>query len=396
MNNARIALVTGCLNLGGSTTFLCNLAGELVRQSVPVHVFSLEKHNPLAEDFRRLRVPLTITDCGPRIYEERIQACLEAVRNFEPTLVAGCLGPASFEVLRYVPSGIHRVGMVQSDDPGVYSTLAWYAPFLEAVVGVSQTITRRLGEMDAFSRKKTVYIPYGVPMPEQISQRPSQKGWRILYLGRLCQEQTRVQRFPEIFRALCQSGIEFTWTVAGDGPERRSLETSMKGGGLDQKVEFLGQVDYHAIPQLLENQEAMLLTSDYEGLPLSLLEAMGQGIVPVVTDLESGLREVVDARNGFLVPEDDTLGYARALIRLHRDREELAQKSLAARNAVYPTYSMAEMARRWKELAQAQENRPAAWAAPDRIEAPIGSENRWHFSPVGKHIRKLKRLVLGS
>ena len=53
----RVALVSGNLTLGGVTTFLCNLGGELIRRKIPVAVLSFEKENPLAADFQRLNVP---------------------------------------------------------------------------------------------------------------------------------------------------------------------------------------------------------------------------------------------------------------------------------------------------------------------------------------------------
>ena len=46
----RVALVTGVLDLGGTTTFLCNLAGELLRRNLKAAVLSLEQDNPLAGD----------------------------------------------------------------------------------------------------------------------------------------------------------------------------------------------------------------------------------------------------------------------------------------------------------------------------------------------------------
>ena len=50
---------------------------------------------------------------------------------------------------------------------------------------------------------------------------------------------------------------------------------------------------------------------------MSLLESMAHGLVPVVSDIESGIREVVDSNNGIRVAIDDIPGYAKAIIHLH-------------------------------------------------------------------------------
>ncbi|MDD5350485.1 MAG: glycosyltransferase family 4 protein [Chthoniobacteraceae bacterium] len=389
----RIALVSGCLKLGGSTTFLCNLGGELARRNIPVHVFSLEQGNPLAGDFQSLRIPVSILDDGPRIYEDRLAACAAALRAFEPTVVIGNLGPASFEVLRYMPQGIARVGVAHSNEEGAYRTLAIYRDHMDAVVGVSKIVTQRLQAMEAFSGKHVALIHCGIPMPSALSPADASGGpLRILYLGRLEDELKRVRLFPEIYRQLCASGIPFLWTVAGDGRERAFLEAEMKGGRPDQRVVFTGQVEYADVPALMDAQDVLLLVSSSEGLPLSLLETMGRGVVPVVSNLESGIPEVVNPANGMLVPVDDVPGYARALVYLHHHREELAEKRLQARAQVYPAYSTATMADRWLALAASfSSSAPARWPAKTDILPPLGHEHAFAFSLAGRWGRRLLR-----
>jgi len=60
---------------------------------------------------------------APRSYEDGIAFGLQQLRAFNPTHIIGCLGPQSLEILRYVPKGISRLGMVQTDDPLVYRML---------------------------------------------------------------------------------------------------------------------------------------------------------------------------------------------------------------------------------------------------------------------------------
>ena len=386
----RIAFVAGNLSLGGATTFLCNVAGELVRLGVPVRVFCTESDHPLAADFERQGIPVFRTNERRPVYEDRLADCVHALRAFEPTIVAGCLSPPSFEILRYVPPGILRVGMVQSDDPGVYRALGAYRESLDAVVGVSKTIVARLQTMEAFNGKQVVHIPYGVPMPSSIPPgSPSTGPLRICYLGRLNEDQKRVRLFPEIYRNLCESGIPFRWTLAGEGPERAYLEANMADGRPDQVALFVGQVDYTNVPSLLQDQDALLLASTFEGLPLSLLEAMGHGVVPVVSDLESGISEVVNETNGLLVPVNEIAGYAAALVRLQKNRAELAEKRFQARSSVFPAYSIAAMADRWLQLAAQTAQNTSQWPSKFKIMTPLGCETNWRFSLLGRSMRRI-------
>jgi len=157
----------------------------------------------------------------------------------------------------------------------------------------------------------------------------------------------------------------------------------------DQRTVFLGQIDYANVPTLLGDNDVLLLTSSFEGLPLSLLEAMGQGVVPVVTDLESGIREVVNGTNGLLVPVDDIDGYAQALIRLHNNRVELAKKRTLARSSVFPTYSISAMADQWLQLVALSPVSSTAWPDNPPIHPPLGRETDPSFSKAGRCVRRM-------
>jgi glycosyltransferase involved in cell wall biosynthesis len=295
-------------------------------------------------------------------------------------------------VLRHLPEGIFRVGMGQSDDPNVYRMMRQYAPWMDLVAMVSQTMKQKAGALPEFARMSVGYLPYGVPFDSMAGLASHDKNTplRILYLGRLAREQKRVHLFPEILRQLGVSGMPFHWTIAGEGEDRGFLEANLKTVSAGQTVSIAGAVRYAEVPALLKQHNIFLLASDYEGLPLSLLEAMGCGLVPVVSDLKSGIPEVVDSCNGCLVPVDDVSGYARAIIHLHGHRDELTTKSTAARARVQKEFSVAAMADRWQAAFPAPPSAPPDWPDHWRISAPLAAKNPIHFSPP---IRALRRIA---
>ena len=392
----KVALVAGCVKLGGSTTFLINFAGELVRRGIPAEVLSFDGENPMASDFQRQNVPVLCLDQRRKIFEDRLQMVLENLTQFRPTVVVSILDAVSFEVLRYLPSGIFRVGMGQSDDPIVYDLMRHYAQWMDLAVMVSMTMKQKAEAMPEFARSTLAYLPYGVPMSTEVKmvQACSHRPLRILYLGRLDQEQKRAHLFPQIWEQLKASGIPCHWTIAGGGTEKQSLERAMQNGPV-QTISFAGQIPYAQVPELLREHEIFLLASDYEGLPLSLLEAMGAGLVPVVSQLPSGIPELVDAGNGMLVPVDDVAGYARAIIHLHGHRDELAAKSAAARARVQTEFSVAAMTDRW--LAAFPKAFPAIgdWPRNWNIKAPLPARHPFYFSPPVRMLRRLAAKIRG-
>jgi glycosyltransferase involved in cell wall biosynthesis len=389
----RIALVTASAGLGGSTTFLCNLAGELVRRSIPTQVLSFEQDNPLASDFERLGVPILCLDDRRMIFEDRMKIILQNLKQFQPGMVLANLGAVSFEVLRYLPSGVFRIGIAQSDDPLVYEMIGHYAGHLDLLAVVSETMRRKAAAMPEFAGVPVRCLSYGVPMYEdtELPARDFTKPLRIIYHGRLGREQKRTHLFPEILRHLKTAGIPFHWTIAGDGGGRGFLEANMKTTTPRQTVSIIGPVPYSEVPALLKQHDICLLASDYEGFGLGVAEAMGCGLVPVVSDLPAGIPEMVDATTGILVQVNDVAGYARAIVHLHEHRDELAAKSAAARARVKTKFSVAAMADRW--LAVLPQNSPAISRWPDdwKIQPPLAVRHPVYYSPPVRVLRRLAK-----
>jgi glycosyltransferase involved in cell wall biosynthesis len=375
----RLAFVSG-VGFGGATTFLCNLAGELTRRKVPVLVISPEKENAFASDFQKARVNVILHDERRMIFEDRMTSMLQTIAAFQPTAVIGCVGPESYEVLRYVPAGVRRVAIVQTDHSMHFDTAAAYAGCMDDIVGISRKITERLERMEAFRNVAKLCLLHGVSVPPTVEPRGTRGGpLRILYLGRIMNPQKRVHLFPEILEGLKKSGIPFQWTIVGEGDQRLNLESLMASNRPEQQVVFTGLLPNAQVPDLLEKQDVFLLASDAEGLPISLLEAMAHGVVPVVSDLESGIRDVVDAANGMLVPVDDVEGYARAIIHLHEHRDELAAKSAAAHERVKKEFSVEAMADRWLTALPPMKTAMEPWPKHWRINAPLTAKNPRRF-----------------
>jgi len=388
----RVVFVSGSVKLGGATTFLLNLAGELVSRGIPVLVISLEDENPYASDFQQLRIPLHVEDDRTTIFEDRISAALKVIRHFEPTAVISCLGPSSYEILRYVPEWVTRLAMLQSDYPGSYPVFAAYVPFLDGTVGVSRQIEANLRAHSILGRVPAHYLPYGVPIPQNRLRSAWKCGEpiRILYFGRLSRSQKRVHLFPEILRQLKAVDLPFQWTIAGDGPERARLEQRMIEAPSKSVITFPGPIKYADVPGLLDRHDVFLLTSDEEGLPLSLLEAMAHGLVPVISDLPSGVSEVVDQECGILVDPSDVDGYAAGIIWLAQNPSAFSAMAEKAPLRVRTNFSVAAMTDRWLTLLNRMDKgRQQVWPQTFTVTGPLNHDSLWYREPI----RTIRRVV---
>ncbi len=389
----RIAVVSGGLELGGTSAFLLNFCGELVSRGVPVQVCSLEHLNPFEVDFARLKIPVQVLDERNSIFEDRLKAVFTTMRAFLPTAVIASLGPASFEVLRYVPPGVTRIAMVHSDDALVYETVGRYARWIDIVVGVSRTIVRRLEDIPSLSGAKKLQIAYGVPIPATTRTSRPVGPLRLIYIGRMVEYQKRIFRIVPIAGALSKAGVPFRWTIVGTGPDEAELKSRIRTAELENHFEFVDAINYDRVSEVLSQHDLIVLVSDFEGLPLSLLEAMAAGVVPVAADLESGIKELIGSHNGFRVPADDINAYCAAITALHQDRQVLQSKSHAARETVVKEYSIAAMTDRWMRALEQW-----AWAVSDitwnykiRATAPLDAKHSMKYTRIGRFCRRLSK-----
>jgi glycosyltransferase involved in cell wall biosynthesis len=112
------------------------------------------------------------------------------------------------------------------------------------------------------------------------------------------------------------SGVHFV--LAGDGQERRALEAHVRELGIERRVTFLGFRD--DVPRLMQCSDVVVLPSLFEGLPVSILEAMAASVPVVATAIGGTDEAVVDGVTGLLVPPRDAHALAAAIDRVVSDR----------------------------------------------------------------------------
>lgn len=393
----RLAFVASFLDIGGSTTWLCDLTGEFKKRGVDLRVFSLRRDHPFRAEFEARGVEVVVQDDRRLILEERLQATLKGVRDFQPTVVVGWVDEPAYETLRYVPHGIPRILVLHSDEEGVYQGAKPYGENADYVIVLSHQMAAAAARFFPSSNTSIRYIRLGVEVPASPQRREHLKNQplRILYIGRLHDPQKRVRLFPTILRDLCATGMPFTWTIAGDGPERAYLEGAMRTNNASQVARLIGNVAYSEVPALLREHDVFLLPSAYEGMPHTLLEAMGHGLVPVVTDLASGIREVIDETNGKLVQLNDVAGYARAIHELHEHRDQMITMAWAAQERVREKFSIHAMTDEWLALVTRPHPPSSPWPEKFKIKRPvIRNYSRWTFPEPFRTLRRLsKRLA---
>lgn len=219
----------------------------------------------------------------------------------------------------------------------VNSPVRLYAPtaslfyrFATRVVAVSngveadiRRITRGLG-----ARLVTIYNP--IPEPAGNLGGEPEPG-HVIWVGRL-DDPKNPHLMIEAFARIARDG-RHRLSIVGDGAKRAALERQARDLGIEGSVAFLGFRD--DVDALLSTASVLALTSDREGLPTVLVEALHHGCGIVATDCGEGVREILDGgRLGTIVPVRDADALARAIDReLSQPRDRNEQRAGADRFA---------------------------------------------------------------
>jgi glycosyltransferase involved in cell wall biosynthesis len=178
---------------------------------------------------------------------------------------------------------------------------------------------------------------------------------RLVYTGRLVQYQKRILDFVDLAQALDRTGVPYEITLIGTFSAHDETEEEfarLAASHLaDGRITLPGRMRREEIMRTLSAQDFFVLLSDFEGLPLSLVEAMARGCVPVTAESPSGIPEViVSGENGYIVEGRDYDAWAELLAGLWRDPNAQARLSREARRTIRESFTVERIGAQFDEL----------------------------------------------
>ena len=157
---------------------------------------------------------------------------------------------------------------------------------------------------------------------------------KLVHVGRFVRVK-RHDRLLQIAQDLKNRGIAFQLDLIGDGPLKNEIYNMSKEMALNNVVTFRG---YQNNPfSWIARADVMLLTSDYEGMPLVLIEALTVGTPIVSTDVEFGPREIIEnGVNGFVVaPKDDIQAFVNCVVTVLSDKTTFSENAKKSSERFY-------------------------------------------------------------
>jgi glycosyltransferase involved in cell wall biosynthesis len=350
----HVVHVTLSLDHGGLERVVLHLAQQAPRLNQRVSIICIERRGALAEEAEKLDATVHSINKPPGLRLKTRGEVHAVLKQLNPDVVHTHQNTALF----YTAPAAHRLGVpviVHTEHGKQIQTwkqklMAWWsARYVNRYFCVSEDIRRSVAGKLVLARK-TAVVHNGIDVArlrQRVDTSALRQHWNIPEgvpvigtVGRL----TRVKRqdlLLQVFAQVRQSVSDCHLLVVGDGEERANLERLAMELGVASAVRFVGfQTDPSPFLQLLT---AFLLTSESEGMPLSMLEAWSLAVPVLVFDV-GGLKELVCSATGYLIQFGDVDTMAKQMIAMlkHGDANNTAYRGKLLVENMFDVTVMAE------------------------------------------------------
>lgn len=344
------------LGLGGVEAWTKDICGSLIKNG--------QKNTFIISDQGDYEVPDALTNHIIKVginHEERfsqysIVNLVEAIRRMLPCQIVTCttneVMVAAYLVKCYYPDMIKVISVIHNSNESMYADYIDFRECSDLYIGVSQDIIKDMINMGVeascitsmtcpFQCKAELERTYSVDMQYPI---------RIGYAGRIEYSQKRMDLLLKCLERLEERQVPFRMELAGDGTAREEMESFIQNRRMEEKVKFLGRLKREEMSLFWKHQDICVNLADFEGRCISIIEAMGNGAIPIVT-ATSGVREdIVDGVNGYIVPIGEYGAVADYIEYLAEHRNKLSDMGTRAHKAVYPKSKMENHLIFWENI----------------------------------------------
>jgi glycosyltransferase involved in cell wall biosynthesis len=305
-----------------------------------------------------------------RYAEDGVKKILKIVKKLGiSVMVANNVVPALYAHKYLKDFNIPVIPVFHSSGPEAIATLSKFINDKEYEitdsVSVSNYIKNHIKNIN--SKNRHTIIPCGTPIINNFATYPTAK-FKIIYAGRIEIEAKQIIKLTKSFINISNKHNKFIFNIYGNGSKQREVKALIKKN-TNNNVLFHGSVNPDEIIDIMAQHQIFTLMSDYEGMPIALMEAMSCGVVPVCLSEVSGVNELIkDGVNGFIV-KDRTTDYEDKLLKLYNDKNLWEMMSKNAKETIKNKYSSEVTHNSWFNFLREYQNKSISRVkVPTKIE----------------------------
>ena len=224
-------------------------------------------------------------------------------------------GGIELEALNYLNLKVTVSYIMHGDFKHYFNVIKHKSHKLSSIITVSDYLKNKIDnhfELEDDIKVRSIKFP----VPEVESNFKTAVGaFQLIFVGSLT-DRKGVMSLVTITEGLDRKNVKYQLSIVGSGEKEESLKRAFEQ---NSKVKFYGNLDHKSVFDLYKTHDIILLPSLGEGLPVVIVEAMKFGLVPMVSNLKSGIPELVAHNvNGFIVDLDHIEAYSEHILYLNK------------------------------------------------------------------------------
>lgn len=332
---------------GGTEYWAANMALELKQRGKRVILFGGKEQTQMDPKYECLVTRFSMNNT--------INQMVEIIKNNLPCIFINNFGGtamfAAAIVKKEMPEYLEIISVVHNDNENVFDSHMEYQDYISKVFCVSERIKKHIQEKKYNFNEKNIYSR---PQPIKCSSdwnyfKKKKSVIKIGYAGRLVKAQKRADLLPMFIKKMEQKNINYLLEIAGDGNCLIDIEAFIKQYHLQEKVYVMGQIAKDKMYEFWQRQDVFINISEFEGMSLSMVEAMSYGCVPIVTDVSGTEELILNGKNGYICRIGDLDEIVDKIELLEKNRDLLAKLQIICQETIQMKCNEAEYWDFWEE-----------------------------------------------
>ena len=364
MNDPSLVFLITGLDYGGAETQLVNLVTRLKERGWDVRVVSMLPPQTFTDELEQAGIPLATLNMRRGVADPRaVFRLVKMLREWKPWILTSFMFHANLlgRIAGRLAGVPINISSVRTENMGgalrerVMRLTDWMG---DITITNCRIVADSLTKQGVVPAERVCVIPNGLVLDKFVVTNSNKQEVRRdlgvaeedflwLAVGRL-EEPKDYPNLLQAFRIVVNK-YEAQLYVAGQGSLTEDLERQAIKLGISDRVVFLGL--RRDIPQLLQAADGFVLSSAWEGLPNTVMEAMAAA-KPVVATSVGGVPELVqEGKTGYIVPPRNPEALALAMEKMMAlSHEERCEMGKAGREHIEANYSLDRVVDQWEKL----------------------------------------------
>lgn len=347
----KILFVNTNIGYGGASKMMVWVANALADRNFNITFLTYRDDTilqPLSDKVKHIHLPLEpITGKGKGIIGS-IMSIRRLIKKEKFDIAIGFLSPSQLRLSIACIGLKTKLLFSQRGDPFSNSENSKFLNYLTkwSFQRADGFVFQTEGAKSYYPRKiqdRSIVIPNPITPLKRTCNRNGNIEHRIVNVARLDIKQKRQDILIDAFNLISKHYPEYTLNFYGDGPD---LEFLREKSHNNPRINFMGKTS--DVVSVLQNACCSVLSSDFEGIPNTLLESMSLGVPSISTDCSPGGAAMLinSYVNGILTPRGDTKSLANAITYIISNPEKAEQMGEKAKE-VNTVYSEDKIAQQW-------------------------------------------------